>query len=176
MKHRIRSASLVVRDEKLLLVRHLARRADADYCIPPGGGMKRSDASVFACAERETLEETGVRVRGSKILYLREFIDHVYEVREMEFFILADTADGEAAVREIPLSGSDLPFVTEVGWFPKEKLQSMTVYPECLKTEFWDDRNSSPIQTRHLGTDIRKKREANQPVDSTSASAAASHR
>ena len=44
----------------------------------------------------------------------------------------------------------------------------MAVYPECLKTEFWDDRNSLPIPTRHLGTDVRKKKKA---LEATSARA-----
>ena len=83
-----------------------------------------------------------------------------------EPFLMSATPEHPALCRRLliqtAVTSSIARVVAEVGWFPKEKLQSMTVYPVCLKTEFWDLRNLSPIPTRHLGTDIRKKKEAFQ--------------
>ena len=157
MKHRIRGACLVVRDEKLLLVRHLEGPTLADYWIPPGGGLEIDDASIFACAERETKEETGLEVSGRSILYLQEFVDHAFGYRNMEFFILADATGGEVQAVEVRTSSTGVPIVSEVGWFSRESMNAMTVFPDCLKDSFWDERKVAPFTTRHLGTKVRQK-------------------
>ncbi len=166
MQHRIRAAALVVRNDRLLLIHHLERRTSADYWLPPGGGVELSDSSVFTCAARETMEETGVTISGSAILYVREFVDHAYEFRNVEFFILADAAEGEGEVCETRPPDHDSPAVAEVGWFSREMMKNMTVYPEILKEGFWRDRLESPIVARHIGTVVRKKR-ANQALQTT---------
>ena len=161
MRHRIRCASLVVRNDRLLLVRTIERRSGDDYWIPPGGGMEAEDTSIFACAERETYEETGYRVFGRSILYVQEFVDHTNQFRNMEFFILSRLVDGEVLLPASSDRQSDLPVLMEVGWFSKGEMKGMEVYPVCLKEEFWTDHQSSIIATRHLGT--RASEEVGEP-------------
>lgn len=150
----------MVRHERLLLVHHLERRTGVDYWLPPGGGLELSDSSVFACAARETMEETGVTISGSSILYVQEFVDHAHGFRNVEFFVLADVAAGEESACEMRSPNYDLPAVAEVGWFSMEMMKDMTIYPECLKDTFWRDRLVSPIVTRHVGTVVIEKRSA----------------
>lgn len=100
MNHGLRAATLVVRDRRLLLVKHFERRTGEHYWLPPGGAVESIDLSIFDCAKRETREETGVQIAASRIVYIREFIDFAYEFRNFEVFVLADQARGEAALRE----------------------------------------------------------------------------
>jgi len=156
MNHRLRGAALVIRDRQLLLVRHFERRTGEHYWLPPGGGVESSDLSVFDCAKRETLEETGVQIEASRILYFREFIDFAYNFRNFEVFVLADHVHGEAAVREVWPETREYPRVTEVQWVSQEQISALTVYPEELKTEFWSDFEMGFPVTRHLGSKIRQ--------------------
>lgn len=68
---RIRAAAAVVRDDRLLLVRH--RKDGREYHLLPGGGVTWGESlSETLC--RETEEETGLRVRAGKMLCVCETI------------------------------------------------------------------------------------------------------
>lgn len=165
MEHRIRGAALVLRDDRLLLVHHFEGRTGADYWLPPGGGAEISDSSIFECAVRETREETGVEITASRIIYVKEFIDHAYAFRNFELFVLADAVNGEASVRESWPAGREYPSISEVRWFTKEEMAGLTVYPEQIKSLFWDDLSQGFPATRHLGTSIREKRANPESLD-----------
>jgi 8-oxo-dGTP diphosphatase len=156
MNHRLRAAALVIRDRRLLLVRQFERRTGEHYWLPPGGGVESSDISVFDCAKRETLEETGLQIEASRILYIREFIDFAYDFRNFEVFVIADFARGEVAVREVWPETREYPRVTEVQWMSPEQMSALTVYPEELKTGFWTDLEIGFPVARHLGSKIRQ--------------------
>jgi ADP-ribose pyrophosphatase YjhB (NUDIX family) len=156
MNHRLRAAALVIRDRRLLLVKQIERRTGEHYWLPPGGAVESTDLSIFDCAKRETLEETGVQIEASRIVYIREFIDFAYEFRNFEVFVLADYARGEAAVREFWPETREYPRVTEVQWILQEQMSALTVHPEELKTEFWTDLQMGFPLTRHLGSKIRQ--------------------
>ena len=76
MKHRIRSAAIVLNQNKILLVRHDV--AGEIWLVPPGGGLE-GEEDILENAKRETKEETGLDIELDKIVYLREFIDHYYK-------------------------------------------------------------------------------------------------
>ena len=156
MNHRLRAAALIVRDRRLLLVKHFERRTGEHYWLPPGGAVESTDLFIFDCAKREALEDTGIQIEASRIVYIREFIDFAYEFRNFEVFVLADHARGEAAVRECWPDNRENPRVTEVRWFSQEQMSALTVYPEVLKTEFWTELDMAFPFTRHLGSKIRQ--------------------
>jgi 8-oxo-dGTP diphosphatase len=164
MEHRIRASALILKHDQLLLVHHFEKRTGEDYWLPPGGGVELSDSSIFECAIRETREETGLKISASRIIYVREFIDYAYDFRNLEVFVLADIVDGEPSVRETWPVEREYPIITEIRWFTKVAMIDQTVYPEELKTRFWDDINNSFFITKHLGTKIRQK--SGQPVNS----------
>ena len=68
MRYGISAAALVVRDEQVLLVTH-RETGRYDFWLPPGGSLEGSE-SIFECARRETLEETGLNVELEHILYI----------------------------------------------------------------------------------------------------------
>ncbi len=54
---RVRSAAVVVRDGKILVIRR--RKDGRNYCVLPGGGVEEGENLREAC-RRELLEETGL--------------------------------------------------------------------------------------------------------------------
>ncbi len=53
MKNRIRSAAIIVRDNKILLVKHVHPKTGFVWWVPPGGGIEESDESLngqISCA------------------------------------------------------------------------------------------------------------------------------
>ncbi|MHA7956276.1 NUDIX domain-containing protein [Streptomyces sp. L500] len=67
------ASGLVVRDGQVLLVRGTWPDPGIENYWLPGGGQQPGE-TLAACAEREVLEETGVRVKAGPLLVLREHI------------------------------------------------------------------------------------------------------
>lgn len=151
MVHRIRIASIVTDNDRILLVKHVHPKTGYVWWVPPGGGVEESDASMFDCAKRETFEEANLAIEVSRILYVREFLDKENQKLNMEFFVLADTYHGEIGLDNINGNGLDELFIKDVKWFSKEELQSIVVFPEILKDEFWDDRAAGFPTIKYLG-------------------------
>ena len=132
MEHRISAGALVVREDRVLLVRH-HRPGRYDFWAPPGGGVE-GDEELAAAAEREAFEEAGVRVRANRLAYIDELIDD--EGRMVKFWFLAEHVSGEIDLSSNPAVGEA---ITEAGWFPQDGLPVGHVFPELLRDSFWQD-------------------------------------
>jgi 8-oxo-dGTP diphosphatase len=128
-----RVGCVVILNNSVLLVRHKSK--GGDYWVLPGGGIEFEE-SISDCAEREVLEETTVLVKCGKLLFISEWIpkdgkNHVVNII-MEGAYLSGT----------PKAGSDpdqnAQSIVEAEWMPLNKLASITLYPEFLKTEIKD--------------------------------------
>jgi 8-oxo-dGTP pyrophosphatase MutT (NUDIX family) len=62
MKTRVRASAICLHQGKLLLVRQKDPGSGREYLFPPGGVIEKGEPPNLA-AERETLEETGYRVK-----------------------------------------------------------------------------------------------------------------
>jgi 8-oxo-dGTP diphosphatase len=123
---------LVVKDQRLLLVRHY-RQGKYDFWAPPGGGVE-GDEELTAAAERETFEETRIRVTASRLAYIDELIDD--SGRIVKFWYAADYRSGEINVHANPALDEA---IAEAGWFARDGMPSGHVFPELLRNTFWDD-------------------------------------
>jgi 8-oxo-dGTP diphosphatase len=151
MKHRIRSAVIIVDDNKILLIKHVHPKTGIEWWVPPGGGVEETDVSIFECAKREAFEEANLNIDASRVVYIREFHDKEDNVLNVEFFVLADSYIGEVNIRNIAGSGPDEQYIKKAEWFTKEDLQDITVYPEILKDSFWEDYKNSFPEIKYLG-------------------------
>jgi ADP-ribose pyrophosphatase YjhB (NUDIX family) len=66
MTVRIRACGAVILEDQILMVRHV--HDGRDYWTLPGGGLE-PDETPEQAAEREVLEETGVRVTAERYLF-----------------------------------------------------------------------------------------------------------
>lgn len=151
MRHRIRAAALLRNEDSVLLVQHAHPITGATWWVPPGGGLEPRDADIFDCVRREVFEETGLLVELSRIAYIREFLDEENAALNLEIFVLADRFEGDLTIRHAQGSGPDEHYIRDVRWVAKDALQDMTVYPEILKNDFWDDVARGFPETRYLG-------------------------
>ena len=141
MEHRIRAAVLVFKQDRLLLVKHVDPDTSWEWWIPPGGGFEA----------QEVFEETGLRVHIGRLIYLREYLESNPAVHHVELYFLADDYSGNLTLENIHGKGPDEDLIQEVNWLDRNELQSLTVYPEMLKNEFWVDRRAGFPDVRYLG-------------------------
>ncbi len=152
MRHRIRAAALIVRNLEILLVCHRTPGTSDLWWIPPGGGLEAFDASIFACACRETFEETGLQAACSRIAYIREFVETSRQIRHLELFVVADEFSGNITLANLPPAGADFEMIQESRWVAQEDLSALTVYPEIIQDRaFWDDYAAGFPTLKYLG-------------------------
>lgn len=132
MEHRISAGALVVRDNRILLVRH-QKPGRYDFWAPPGGGVEDNE-ELAAAAEREVSEEAGIQARSTCLAYIDELIDD--SGRMLKFWFLAEYVSGEI---DLSLNPAVDEAITEAGWFSRSELPNGYVFPELLRGKFWDD-------------------------------------
>lgn len=89
---------LILRDGRVLLGRRRGSHGDGTWA-PPGGHLEFGE-TVDACARREALEETGLRLTA-----IREgpWTNDVFEKEAKHYltaFVIAESAGGEPEIRE----------------------------------------------------------------------------
>ena len=137
---RIRVAAAVVEKGKLLVVKH-EKKGKAWWCLP-GGGLEPGEA-LSACAEREFLEETGLRVKAGRIIYLGELI--LPEEHLLDVFIRAEKTSGTLA------RGEDQG-LKALRFVPLKDLRRMSFLPREVANRFEKDWKAGfPEGIVHLG-------------------------
>lgn len=132
MLHRISCGALVMRENRILLVCH-QQPGQQEFWIAPGGGVESSE-ELAATAERETLEESGIRVRATRLAYIDEGWSE--QQRVLKFWFLADYVSGEIDVSANPASGES---IVKAGWFALDALPQGHVFPDPLRGRFSRD-------------------------------------
>ncbi|WP_407649000.1 NUDIX domain-containing protein [Devosia algicola] len=130
--HRIACGALVIRNDKILLVHHY-RPGIHDLWIAPGGGLEPGE-SLSKAAERETLEETGIRTSVGHLAY----IEHLFRADQssIKFWFLADPIGGNLNIAANPATDES---IVEANWFAHDALPDGPVFPEPIGARFWDD-------------------------------------
>lgn len=133
------------RAQSILLVRN---RGQKWWCAP-GGGWEHFEEAILDCAKRETFEETGVSVNIVKFLCMQTLYIKKQDATWLEHFWLAEPS-GNA---KIPKGHSDqFGVVDEARWFNRTEAQEIVVYPEILRSIFWDTvADITQEQNRYLG-------------------------
>lgn len=143
MNYAISAGAIVVRDGRLLLVHH--RGEGFDFWLPPGGRL-REEESIFACAARETREETGLAVVPQRIAYVEEFIER--DLHFCKLWMLAPDPGGEPRLDGLD---PDETFVVDVRFASRDEVARRTAFPAVLLGAFWDDLARGFPETRYLG-------------------------
>lgn len=80
---KLSASCVVVRDDKVLLVKHTYGAAKGKYLIP--GGFSEAGELPQKTAEREVLEETGVSVKAKELLAVRFTEQEVWCIFRAEY-------------------------------------------------------------------------------------------
>ena len=152
MRHRIRAAAIVIKGDSVLLVQHQNDdiAEGQSWWVPPGGGVEGKE-SLLECARREVLEETGLSVELGRIAYVREFVEPGFY--HCEIFFVATSFSGTLMTGANPGAGIfDVDhMIKDVRFVHRAEMDGMIIYPEIIKTSFWDDLANEFPETRYLG-------------------------
>jgi 8-oxo-dGTP pyrophosphatase MutT (NUDIX family) len=129
LPHRIAGGAIVVRDDRILLVRY-RDPAGGTYLVGPGGGVLERE-SVAEAAVRETFEETGVRVAPGPVLLIEDILTARFKMCKV--WLACDVVAGEVSVTD----GAQLEEIVEARWFRRAELDSETVYPWIVTGRDW---------------------------------------
>ncbi|HRY82081.1 MAG TPA: NUDIX domain-containing protein [Candidatus Moranbacteria bacterium] len=136
-KNRIRAATIIIKDEKILLVKHVHPIDKHEWWVPPGGGIEDSDKSSIECAKRETFEETGYEVKiDNSLKFVREFFCIENDTLNLELFFNAEITGGELTINNIQGNGPDEHYIKDVKWINSSEIKKLDVFPEELKQNF----------------------------------------
>ncbi len=118
------------RDGALLLVRH-EKPGRGPYWVLPGGRLEPGE-TIPECAERELMEETGLKGRFEGVLYVSEFLQegrHTVDITaRMEVSSEEASLGSDPEVEE----GSE-PTLKELRWLDMGELAEILLLPGWIK-------------------------------------------
>ena len=123
---RVAVGAVVFKDERVLLVRRGQPPAQNLWAIP-GGSVKLGETLAQA-AERELLEETGIRIRAAEPIYTFDVIERDEGGKVRFHYVIVDLAADY--VKGKPSAGDD---AMEARWISVDEINGLEVNTATLK-------------------------------------------
>jgi 8-oxo-dGTP pyrophosphatase MutT (NUDIX family) len=140
--------------KEVLMVRH--RQDGKDIWLVPGGSIEQGENAMEAAC-REVLEETGLEVDITNLIWHVEEVSPRRGQRFVNFF-LGEIIGGRLTLGEDPERGPNHQVVEEVRFVSQKEMQDLEVlYPEYLKNELWEYL-SRQDSCHHKAFKVRKER------------------
>ncbi|MCW7754498.1 NUDIX hydrolase [Desulfobotulus sp. H1] len=118
--------AVVFHENKVLLVKR-GKAPAAGYWAIPGGKMRLGEGYGEA-AEREIFEETGIRIRAGKVVWVMDLLEKDGQDRIIWHYLIVDVLGHYLEGQ--PRAGDD---AKEAAWISEEELGSLCVSPDTLK-------------------------------------------
>jgi ADP-ribose pyrophosphatase YjhB (NUDIX family) len=128
---RIRVNGILIKDHKLLMIKHKMGNGRILWSVP-GGGMDYGQ-SARENLRREFLEETGLSVEVEEYLFVHEYLSP--PLHGMEHFFEVRIKAGTLKLGTDPELDLDRQIIAEVRWMTITELQSLP--KEALHQIFW---------------------------------------
>jgi len=130
----IRPATIIVDKEKLLLVK--SEYEGKIFYLLPGGGIKFGE-TIEEAAIRETLEETGKKIKIIRPVYINEYIDNKDKSRRVLniFFLSKIIREDETKLT------NDNGKIKSIEWINLDNLRNINLKPDFLKNNLKKDLN-----------------------------------
>ena len=131
--------AVVFRDDKVLLVERRQPPSQGQWAIP--GGKVRLGESLYAAAEREILEETGVTIRAHTPVHTFEVIEKDQNEQVMFHYVIIDLLADYVSGQPHPADD-----VSAAAWVDRNMLGTLRVNQETRKLlqqkfQFTDNKN-----------------------------------
>ena len=118
--------AIVIREGKVLLVKRAAAPSRGLWAIP--GGSLELGETLQSGAEREILEETGIRIKAGAPVYAFDFLEYDKKNELQYHFVIVDM-EAEYVAGEVQAADDAL----DAGWVSPEDLPGMPVSKNTLK-------------------------------------------
>jgi ADP-ribose pyrophosphatase len=122
---RVAIGAVVIHDRRVLLVQRGKPPAHDQWAIP--GGSVNLGETLQAAAEREVMEETGVRVQAKEVIYTFEHISRDENGRPRFHYVIVDLA--AEYVGGVPVGCDD---ATDACWVSALEVADLNVNPNTL--------------------------------------------
>lgn len=120
--------------------------------MPPGGGLEGTE-SIFECGKREVKEETNLKVKLDRIVYIRQLIFHQQKANNIEIFVISLNHKGRMSIKGIVGKGEDENYIKQVKFFSKKELKDIKVFPSVIMEEMWEDHKKGFPAIKFLGVE-----------------------
>jgi len=138
---RVRVAAIIVRQDALLLVRHV--KQGETYWLFPGGGVDYGESAAEALA-RELKEETGLDIRVGDLVFANDSIPPDKHRHVINLYFTADILGGEPAL------GDDTP-LAELRFVPIDDVPALAFRPDIRDALLPALRKGFPQRAVYLG-------------------------
>lgn len=137
---RVRASGLLVKDEKILLVKLRSPISNDDIWTPPGGGVEFGE-SIHEALKREFKEETGLYVEVGKLIHINELLEVPFHA--MEFYFWVEEVDGKLELGKDPEHDAESQLLKELEFVSYHELRKRKVKPDFLEMSFLKIKNLS---------------------------------
>lgn len=117
------------------MVRHVVP-GEYDFWVAPGGGVKGEESCEEAAA-REVWEETGLRIRVGRLLYIEDLVDA--KCRFVKFWFAAQLLGGSI---DCTHPEAQAEHILEAAWLKPEQFLGKHVFPEVLIGRYFLDKQA----------------------------------
>ena len=157
MKARISVKTLIFRRGKVLLVKHVSPISGFTWWAFPGGGVENGE-TIFAAAERETFEETGLKVRTGRIKFIRQLLDFKNDNNVLELFVTTSHIRGKETIRNCQGKGNDDKYIKDCQFLERKQLTKVKILPEILMKKIFNPQVMKSKNIEFIGVDKTEKK------------------
>jgi mutator protein MutT len=145
----IRAATIVIKDEKLLLVS--SKYQEGEFFLFPGGGVEFGE-TLKEAAIRETFEETGVKVAINDFFHINEYIyAEDWNKRSISIFFTA------TPIEILEAQTNDNGKIKEVKWIDLRDLDKYDIKPKRIVDLIKLDKLKSEGLEKRYSVDLKDK-------------------
>ena len=136
MKANVRVSGILIKEGKLILVRH-ENSLNGDYYLLPGGGLEKEE-TIEECAIREVKEEAGLDVQVENLAYYEDVVSK--EDHTLHLIFKCNIIGGNLENLNPDKKVKEILLVT------KEELNELNFFPKKLKKKIFNELDlTSPI-------------------------------
>ncbi|MGC9049210.1 MAG: NUDIX domain-containing protein [Patescibacteria group bacterium] len=139
---------IIIRGSKVLVVRQ-QKPNGRDVYILPGGGIKPNE-DIFTAAEREVAEESCLKIKVLRLLYLKELFSP--NLHSFEFYVLGKVMGGKLDLGYDPELAKKRQVLKQIVFVSIKALKKLRFYPQELRIKLEkDSRRKFKNIAVHLG-------------------------
>ncbi len=147
---------IIIKNGKVLVVQQSKPNRQKVYILP-GGGIKEGE-DIFTAAEREVREESCLKIKAEKLLYLKELFGP--NLHSFEFYILGKIRGGKLNLGCDPELSKNHQVLRKIIFIPLRELREIKFFPQELRTKLKEDwQKKFKNITVYLGTQRFSPRE-----------------